>query len=71
MPDRGDAENVAPYAAAAPDDGDDAAATLPFIMASFSASWLARSDLPFRRVLSIRRIMNRNIEQMASRNDIL
>ena len=70
MPDRGDAENVAPDAAA-PDDDDDAAATLPFNMASFSASRLARSDLPFRRVLSIKRIMKRNIEQTASRNDIL
>ena len=69
-PDRGDADIVAPDAAA-PDDDDDAAATLPFIMAFFSASLLARSDLPFHRVLSIMRIMKRSVEQMARRNDIL
>ena len=76
MPDRGDADIVAPVAAAPDDDDDDdddddAAATLPFIMASFSASLLARSDLPFHRVLSIMRIMKRSVEQMARRNDIL
>ena len=67
MPDRDDAVIDASDSAA----DDDAAATFPFIMAFFSASRLARSDLPFRRALSIMRIMKRSVEHMARRNIIL